>query len=299
MMKLPPLNTLRCFEAAARHKSFSRAADELHITQSAVSHQVRQLEDWFGMALFIRQGRLTAPTDRGQDLARAVGEALSLLQDASKRLKSTDQGTPLTVAVLPSIATIWLIPRLESFYAAHPTVPVKVVYLIYGQPINFHDIDIAITWGPAAALHGRDDVTAIQLLAGDTVAVANPVLADTFGPFTTPQKLLNTPLLHDTDRHGWQRFMKKAGLRHVAPGTGPVFEDFNMLRAAALAGQGLALCPRSMIEDDVKSHRLMVLFKTISINSDFGYWLVEPSDRSGQSPAAAAFRDWLMAEASG
>ena len=297
MAKLPPLNTLRCFEAAARHKSFSRAATELHITQSAVSHQVRQLEDWFGTALFLRQGRVTAPTERGEELARSLAEAFDLMQEACKRVQLADHATALTVAVLPSIATIWLIPRLESFYAAHPSVPVKVVYLIHGQKIDFHDIDIAITWGPQPHAAVAKGSKFTQLLAGDTVAVANPVLLEKFGEHLSRDDLRHVTLLHDTDRQGWQHYMKKAGLSPVAAQPGPVFEDFNMLRAAALAGQGLALCPRLMIEDDVQAKRLVVLFDSISINEDHGYWLLEADDTSRQTSAVTAFRDWVLQQA--
>jgi LysR family transcriptional regulator, glycine cleavage system transcriptional activator len=293
MAKLPPLNALRCFEAAARHRSFSRAASELHVTQSAVSHQVRQLEDWFGIMLFERQGRQTLPTSRGEALALDLAEAFGIMLDACRQVKAGHGGATLTIAVLPSIATIWLIPKLEAFFQAHPTIPVKVVYLLQGQPLSFDDIDIAITWGKDGANAGK----AVRLLAGDTVAVANPALIARDGPFDKSHSLLHAPLLHDTDRQGWLRFMKKLGLRHANPDSGPVFEDFNLLRAAALAGQGLALCPRSLIMDDVKAGRLVHLFDGTAINEDWGYWLVEPENTEGRADAIAAFKAWILGEA--
>jgi LysR family glycine cleavage system transcriptional activator len=294
MTKLPPLNALRCFESAARHRSFSRAAEELHVTQSAVSHQVRQLEDWFGIMLFERQGRQTVPTSKGETLATGLAEAFGIMQDACRQVRASQTGATLTIAVLPSIATIWLIPKLAAFFKAHPDVPVKVVYLLAGQPLNFNDIDIAITWETEVSRGGGK---AVRLLAGDTVAVANPTLIAREGPFEKSHALLHAPLLHDTDRQGWQRFMKKLGLRHANPESGPVFEDFNLLRAAALAGQGLALCPRSLIQDDVLAGRLVLLFEGTAINEDWGYWLVEPSNTEGRADAIAAFKSWLMREA--
>jgi len=294
LAKLPPLNALRCFEAAARHRSFSRAAGELHVTQSAVSHQVRQLEDWFGIMLFERQGRQTVPTPKGETLANGLAEAFAVMAESCRQVKASQTGATLTIAVLPSIATIWLIPKLNAFFKTHPEVPVKVVYLLAGQPLNFNDIDIAITWGKeGSAGEGR----ATRFLAGDSVAVANPALIAREGPFERSQSLLHASLLHDTDRQGWQRFMKRLGLRHANPEGGPVFEDFNLLRAAALAGQGLALCPRSLIQDDVSAGRLVLLFEGTAINEDWGYWLVEPHHKEGRADAISAFKAWLMKEA--
>jgi len=291
--RLPSLNALRCFEAAARSGSFSRAAEELNVTQSAVSHQVRQLEDWFGVLLFERQGRQTVPTAKGEMLANGLAEAFAIMQESCRQVKASQAGATLTIAVLPSIATIWLIPKLNVFFRDHPEVPVKVVYLLAGQPLNFNDIDIAITWGKDGANAGK----AVRLLAGDTVAVANVTLIARDGPFDKSHSLLHAPQLHDTDRQGWLRFMKKLGLRHANPDSGPVFEDFNLLRAAALAGQGLALCTRSLIMDDVKAGRLVHLFDGTAINEDWGYWLVEPENTEGRADAIAAFKAWILGEA--
>jgi LysR family transcriptional regulator, glycine cleavage system transcriptional activator len=293
MAKLPPLTALRCFEAAARHKSFSLAARELHVTQSAVSHQVRQLEDWFGLTLFDRQGRQTVPTPRGETLASSLGDAFTIMHEACRVMKSGASGTPLTIAVLPSIATIWLIPRLEAFFQRFPHIPVKVIYLLPGVPLNFADIDIAITWSREGSVPAR--VT--RLFSGDTVAVANPALLARDGPFGRPADLLHAHLLHDTDHTGWQRYMKRLGLRHPPANGDPVFEDFNLLRAAVLSGQGLALCPRSLIRDDVAAGRLVELFPETCINEDWGYWLAEPDSTEGRAEGIAAFKDWVLAEA--
>jgi LysR family transcriptional regulator, glycine cleavage system transcriptional activator len=293
MAKLPPLNALRCFEAAARHRSFSRAADELHVTQSAVSHQIRQLEDWFGLMLFERQGRQTLPTARGAMLALGLADAFGTMIEACRQVKVSHGGPTLTIAVLPSIATIWLIPKLDAFFQAHPNIPVKVVYLLQGQPLSFDDIDIAITW----AREGVTTAKATRLFPGDSVVVANPALIERDGPFEKSHALLHAPLLHDADRAGWQRFMKKMGLRHANPESGPLFEDFNLLRAAVLAGQGLALCPYSLIQDDVAAGRLVHVYQGTSINEDWGYWLVEPENTDGREVAIAAFKTWILNEA--
>ena len=293
MARLPPLNALRCFEAAARSHSFSRAADELHVTQSAVSHQIRQLEQWFGLSLFDRQGRQTVPTARGEELARALAEAFDIMGAACKRLTQSDAGPALTIAAQPSIATIWLIPRLSRFFQDHPDISVRVIYAFNDQRLDFDDVDIGILWG----VGDWDDCRKTRMLEGATVAVCNPGFLDRAGPIAQPQSLLGKPLLHDSDRLGWQSWMREAGLKHAGPAPGPIFQDFNLLRAAALAGQGVALCPQSLIQDDLAAGRLVQLFDT-AIRQDHAYHILEPADPHHRHAAAiATFKAWLLEEA--
>jgi LysR family transcriptional regulator, glycine cleavage system transcriptional activator len=290
MAKLPPLNALKCLEAAARSQSFSRAAEELHVTQSAVSHQIRLLEDWFGTSLFERRGRQTVPTPKGEELARSLAEAFDIIGVACKRIAQSDAGPALTIAALPSIATIWLIPRLTRFFAERPEISVKVVYAFHEQTLDFDDIDIAILWGTGE----WEGCRATRFLDGATVAVCNRALLDREGPLDSPQALLGRPLLHDTDRHDWQTYMRRAGLKHAGPAPGPIFQDFNLLRAAALAGQGIALCPKLLIADDLDSGRL-VQVSDVVIKEDHAYYVIEPADPGHRHAAAiAAFKSWLL-----
>ena len=292
MARLPPLNALKCFEAAARAGSFSRAAEELHVTQSAVSHQIRQLEEWFGTELFDRQGRQTLPNPRAEELARALGEAFGIMAAACKRLVQSDAGPALTIAVLPSIATIWLIPRLARFFARHPDISVQVVYAFHDRPLDFETCDIALLWGTGDWEHCRKT----RLLPGATVAVCNAGYLDRVGGLAHPQALLGKPLLHDNERLGWQAWMREAGLKHAGPAPGPIFQDFNLLRAAALSGQGVALCPRLLIGDDLASGRLTQLFDTV-IRADHAYYIIEPDDAQHRhAQAIATFRQWLLDE---
>ena len=295
MAKFPPLNALKCFEAAARSASFSRAAEELHVTQSAVSHQIRQLEQWFGVALFDRQGRQTVPTARGQDLARALAEAFDIIGSACRRIALPESSPALTIAALPSVATIWLIPRLSHFFRAHPHISVKVIYAFHNQRIDFDEVDIAVLWGTG----DWEDCRKTKLLDGATYAVCNPSLLARLGPIKTPADLINKPLLHDTDRQGWQAWLRQAGVRTGETLAGPIFEDFNLLRAAVLSGQGLALCPRLLIQDDIASGRLQVLFD-VQVFTDHAYHIVEPADPHHRHAAAiATFKEWLLSEAVG
>ncbi|WP_373504600.1 LysR substrate-binding domain-containing protein [Aestuariivirga sp.] len=288
--RLPSLNALRCFEAAARSGSFSRAAEELNVTQSAVSHQVRQLEQWFGLSLFDRLGRQTIPTPKGQELARSLAEAFDIMAAACRRLSQSETGPALTIAALPSIATIWLIPRLSVFFADHPEVSVKVIYAFADKKIDFEECDIAILWGPGE----WEGCRSTRLLPGNTVPVCNPGYLEREGPFDVPQSILGKPLLHDTDRLDWQNWMRHAGLKHAGAAPGPIFQDFNLLRASALAGQGIALCPRSLIADDLDSGRLVQLFDT-AIKLDYAYCIIEAAHGSGQrSDAIDIFKSWLL-----
>ena len=293
--RLPSLNALRCFEAAARSGSFSKAAEELNVTQSAVSHQVRQLEQWFGITLFDRLGRQTMPTPKGQELARSLAEAFDIMGAACRRLSQSETGPSLTIAALPSIATIWLIPRLSRFFTAHPEISVKVIYAFAGQKLDFDECDIAILWGPGE----WEGCRSTRFLEGDTVAVCNPNYLDKEGPFHKPEAILGKALLHDTDRLDWQNWMRHAGLRHAGPSPGSIFQDFNLLRAAALAGQGIALCPKALIADDLASGRLVQLFDT-AIKMDYAYSIIEPANGGGRrSDAIGQFKDWLVALAKG
>ena len=293
MARLPPLNALKCFEAAARSGSFSKAATELHVTQSAVSHQIRQLEQWFNLSLFDRRGRQTMPTAKGEELARALAEAFDIMATACKRIAQSDAGPALTIGALPSIAIIWLIPRLSHFFRLHPEISVKVVYAFHGQRFDFDDVDIAILWGTGDWSEGQ----LTRLLEGASIAVCNAGFVEKEGPFDQPQHFLGKPLLHDTDRLGWQTWMRAAGLKHAGPSPGPIFEDFNLLRAAALAGQGIAICPKSLVLDDLASGRLVQLAEA-TINQDHAYYMIEPADAEHRHASAiATFKTWLLNEA--
>jgi LysR family glycine cleavage system transcriptional activator len=293
MVRLPPLNALKCFEAAARSGSFSKAADELHVTQSAVSHQIRQLEEYFGFPLFDRQGRQTVPTNQGRELADALGEAFGIMVSACKRAQQSSEGPSLTIAALPSVATIWLIPRLSQFFRDFPQIGVKVMYAFHGAPVDFNDVDVAILYGtgfwPGAVI--------TPFLDGTSVAVANAAFIEKHGPFGKPEALLTAPLIHDTNQSGWQRWFRAAGLGSVDLMAGPVFEDFNLLRSAVLAGSGAALCPATLIAGDIKSGRLVPL-SDITLPEENSYYLLEPENpEPARAEAIKLFKQWLLKQA--
>jgi LysR family transcriptional regulator, glycine cleavage system transcriptional activator len=290
--RLPPLNALKCFEAAARSNSFSKAAEELHVTQSAVSHQIRQLEEWFGVTLFDRQGRQTLPTPEGIELASSLAEAFSIMGSACQRIAKSDGKASLTVAAIPSIATIWLIPRLPTFFRQHPHINVRLMHAIYDKPIDFEDVDLAITYGnwDEAPPH------ATKFMEGVSVPVCNTLYLEQHGPINTPADLLKCTLLHDLDRRPWLRWFKAAGLKLSDQQRGPLFEGFNLLHSAMLAGQGVGLAPIAILADDVKSGRLVRLFDT-EVLQEKAYYISEPNNpRLSRAAEVATLKNWLLKE---
>lgn len=285
-----PLAALRVFEAVARHGSFSRAADELCVTQSAVSHQVRGLEAWFGAPLFARSGNRATLLPHAAELAAALSRAFGDVEAACRRARRGGAPT-LTVAVIPSVAICWLIPRLGGFRALQPGLEIRIVYAIHGQPVDFRDADLAVVF--AEAPPAPADMTVTRFLPGLTAPVAAPHL----GRPDSPARMLATGLLHDTDARGWRAWFDAAGAPELAVGAGPVFEDFNLLRAAALAGQGVALCPLAIVADDIAEGRLVQLSAT-TIRAEHGYYILAAVAADGPRAAAvAAFRDWLLSTA--
>jgi LysR family transcriptional regulator, glycine cleavage system transcriptional activator len=295
LARLPPLNALKCFETAARHGSFSRAAEELHVTQSAVSHQIRQLEEWFGVPLFDRQGRQTLPTPKGLELAASLAEAFGIMDAACQRIAKSDGKSTLTIAAIPSIATIWLIPRLPAFQKAHPNIGVRLLHAIYEQPIDFEDVDLAIVYGEWS----QAPPGATKFLEGVSYPVCSALYLEQAGPLKEPADLLKCGLLHDFDRRPWSRWFKAAGTRIDDPLPGPLFEGFNLLHSAILAGQGVGLAPTAILADDLKAGRLVKLFDT-PILEEKAYFISEPANpRESRADEVAMFKAWLLGEAAG
>lgn len=287
-----PLNALRAFEAVVRGGSFRAAADELCVTQSAISHQIRSLEDWFGRPLFIRDGSRLRPLPHAEDLARSLSLSLDAIHSACRRARDAGGSGPLVVAAIPSVAVCWLIPRLGGFRRAHPAIGLRIVYALHGQEIDFRDVHFAFVF--ARAVPAVAGVTASRLLPGTSVPVCSPQLAASLRGGDAAGAIRGMDLLHDTDHSGWRTWFARAGLEAPAPESGSVFEDFNLLRAAALSGQGVALCPEAMIRPDLDAGHLVRLSRT-TVLEDCGYYLLQGPGAATQ-PDAAAFRAWVLAE---
>lgn len=289
--RLPPLNAIRAFEAAARHLSFTRAADELNVTPAAISHQVKGLEDWFGIKLFQRRNREILMTEPGQLLLPGVRDALDLLESSVQRITSNDGGNELRVTCMPSFASKWLIPRLAHFRERHPEID---VLLSTGEglvDLEVEPFDIGIRSGG-----GNYPGLSIHRLFDDTVfPVCSPALLNGPSPLRRPDDLARHTLLHDDYPSGWAEWLVAAGVSGVDAKKGPMFDNSAMLLQAAVEGMGVAMARHVLAFEDLQAGRLIRPFP-ITLASNFAYFLVH-LPRVAEQAKIAAFRNWVIEEA--
>jgi LysR family glycine cleavage system transcriptional activator len=294
--RLPPLNALRAFEAAARHLNFSRAADELSVTPGAVSQQIQNLEDYIGAALFKRTPKGLLLTDAAQIALPALREAFDRLAEAASMLTAAVDGRRLTVSVAPSFAAKWLVPRLGKFEEAHPLVDVWVSAGMELVDFASGEIDVAIRYGA-----GRYPGLESQRLMQETViAVMSPELLATH-PMEEPGNLAGQILLHDGSPDAdpscpdWPMWLAARGVKGVDGQRGPRFNQSSLVIEAAVGGRGVALAKRTLAQADLDAGRLVAPFQ-IATAVDFAYYVVHPKAK-GRLPQVKAFISWLTAEA--
>lgn len=289
--RLPSLTALRAFEAGARHLSFTRAAEELHVTQTAISHQVRQLEEELGFSLFRRSTRRLALTPEGQQLAPAVGEALDRIADSVARLRARRRDGALTVSLAPAFGSKWLVGRLGRFWLEHPGVELRLHHSPALVDFGREEVDMAVRYGrgPWAGLESE------LLVRLDKVPVCSPSLLEGPHPLRRPEDLAHHSLLHEGDHELWLQWLTAAGLQEIDLRRGPVIDDVTVVTQLAIDGHGVALGSPWLIAGDLAAGRLVMPFAQQLAQPD-GYHLVYPPGALEQ-PAARAFRDWLLAEA--
>ena len=289
MRRLPPLKAVRTFEAAARHLSFTRAADELHVTQAAVSHQIKALEEWLGVTLFRRQTRGVLLTDAGRAYLPALTDALDAIDRATRDLLRRDQAGILTISSLGSFAAKWLVPRLGRFADRHPDISVRIAAEDTLVDFTQSEVDLAIRYsrGTWRGLHHE------KFLTEEFFVVCAPKLLDGPHPLNSPADLAHHTLLHDQMREDWQMWLDHAGVT-VGPGRSLGFSHSNMVLDAAIDGLGVALGRSIMVADDLAAGRLVKPF-ALSLKAEFAYHLVCPPDHVGR-PKVKAFRDWIFDE---
>ncbi|WP_025769503.1 transcriptional regulator GcvA [Thioalkalivibrio sp. HK1] len=292
--RLPPLNALRVFEAAARHLSFTRAADELFVTQAAISHQIRSLEDYIGQKLFRRNRRALLLTDAGQSLQPAVSKALDIIHTAIKDIAREDRAKPLTVSALPSFAASWLVPRLGRFRERYPDIDLRIDPLPDIIDFRQSDVDVAIRYGRGQYPGLRTD----RLLEEDKFPVCSPQLLQNIGhKLTEPADLAHYNLLHDDGHLDWRTWLLAAGVDNIDPTRGTVFTDSSMLIRAAVEAQGVALARSVIAEGELAAGRLIRPFD-LNLSTEHAYYLVCPQETAGR-PNIVAFREWIIDEAMG
>lgn len=289
--RLPPLNALRAFEAAARHLSFTRAAEELLITQSAVSHHVRALEDGLGARLFLRRPRGIELTPEGARYFAALKDAFDRMGEATREFGG-ERRAPVRVALLSSFATNWLVPRLPRLAAARPEVDVRLEPGVGVVDLAAEGIDIAVRYGPA----GRAGPRAALLMAEEITPVCSPRLLERGPPIAAPRDLLRHVLLlsHSKEPFEWRLWSEAAGV-DLAPARTAMLHDYNIVLQAALDGQGVAMGRRRLVEGRLRRGELVEPLPGHRLSGATGHWIVLPE--GGAGPHARAFAAWLRDEA--
>ena len=290
--RLPPLNAVRAFEAAARHLSFTRASEELNVTQAAVSHQVKALEDRLGVLLFRRLNRGLLLTDAGSLYRKELEDILDRLEQATERLRATEAAGLLTVSTNTSFASKWLVPRLQRFRDRRPDVDVRIDADDALTDFRRDNVDLAIRYGGGVypGLHS------VKLLQDIVFPVCSPKLLEGPHPLRVPEDLRYHTLLHDQGVvEDWPSWLRTAGVTGVDASRGPSFSHSSLLFEAAIAGQGVALGRRSMVAQDLREGRLVQPF-SLSLRPEFSYWVVCP-ESTADKPKIVEFRTWLLEEA--
>ena len=290
MRRLPPLNALRSFEAGARSLSFTAAAKELNVTQAAVSHQVKSLEDQLGFKLFHRMTRKLLLTEEGRQLLPVVSESFDRIAATIRDLQRGGGDGNLSVSLTPAFSSKWLIKRLERFWKLHPEIDLRLHHSLQLVDFVTDEIDVAIRAGA-----GRwPGVTSEFLIDVDMAPVCSPALLSGPNPLRTPSDLKHHNLLHEDNHENWVSWLTLAGVKDVDPNRGTIIDDASVMIEAVAGGRGVALGRITLIGDDLAAGRLVRPFD-LSLESSIGYYLVMPPD-AGKKAKVQAFREFLRAE---
>ena len=289
--RLPSLNAVRAFEAAARHESFTRAAEELCVTQGAVSHQVKALEAELGLKLFNRERQRLVITEAGREYLNVVRDAFDRIALGTERLLQRQTSGILTVSTSPDFAAKWLVHRLGRFAEAFPEIELRVSATLHHVEFAREDIDLAVRHGDGqwTGLH----VT--RLCSEELFPVCSPRLATDARPLNQPADLLGFPLLHLDDRTTWATWLETAGVGDAEALHGPVLNRASMVIDAAVDGQGVTLARTTLAAWDLINGRLIRPF-ALALPLAKSYWIVGPK-ASAALPKIVTFREWLLAEA--
>ena len=299
--RLPSLNSLRAFEAAGRHMSFSRAAEELHVTPAAVGQQVRALESYLGEILFVRLNRSVEFTVAGQALLPGISDGFDQLARTMEAFYRRTVRRPLTVSVEPNFGAKWLVRRLDRFRERHPGIEIRLDATSRVVDFMREDVDLAIRYGDGNYPGLRCDV----LFEDEVFPVCSPALLEGPHPLVHPEDLQWHRLLRQDWEAGqptwpdWAMWLRAAGVENVDPTQGPEFAagSYGLMMDAALAGQGVALASSVLSADDIDAGRLVRPFD-LSMHQNLRYYLVGP-EATADEPMTSAFREWVISEAGG
>jgi len=291
LRRLPPLNALRAFESAARSESFTRAAEELCVTQAAVSQQVKALEATLGIKLFNRERQRLVITSAGREYLAVIRDALDRIAVGTERVVQRQSSGKLTVSTSPDFAAKWLVYRLSRFAEAYPGIELRVFATMQHVDFVREEIDLAVRHGDGTWV-GLD---AARLCSERLFPVRSPKLVSGRNRLVKPSDIIRFPILHLEDSKAWSRWFDAAGVTDADVSHGPVFNRASMLIDAAVDGQGVALARTTLAAWDLINGRLVRPF-AISLRVSNAYWIVCPKATT-TLPKIVTVRDWLLAEA--
>ena len=297
--RLPPLNSIRSFEAVARHLSFTKAAEELNVTPGAVSQQVKVLEDYLDLALFKRKNRIILLTDEAQICLPLLSEGLDKLSKAIDLIREQSNDRPLTITAPPALTAYWLLPRLSVFQQQFPHINVRIDASNAHADLVNADIDVGIRFGTGEYPGLEND----YLMSQSIIAVCNPAILQGENKLQTPEDLKNFTLLHaqadffvtDNTHIEWDMWFASVGVKSIEGNQGLYFSQHSLLVAAAIRGQGIALVGDVIVRDEIASGQLVQLFKGTDILLNYSFYLVYSSTRAKLS-RVQIFRKWLLDE---
>jgi LysR family transcriptional regulator, glycine cleavage system transcriptional activator len=291
LRRLPSLNALKAFEAAARHESFTKAADELSVTQGAVSHQVKALEVELGLRLFNRERQRLVITDAGRSYLEVVRDAFDRLAVGTNRVLQLQTSGVLAVTTSPNFATKWLVHRLGRFIEAHPEIDLRVSGSHQHVDFAHEDIDLAVRHGDGQ----WPGLSVTRLCAEELFPVCSPKFMRGRRALHAPADLTRHTLLHVNDRREWSQWLETADVKMTDIERGPIFNQAHMAIDAAVDGQGIALARTALAAWDLCAGRLVRPFP-LALKAPYAYWIVCPKS-TADLPKISIFREWLLAEA--
>ena len=288
--RLPPLNNLKAFDAAARHESFTRAAEELCVTQGAVSQQVKALEAALGIKLFNRERQRLIITEAGRYYLTIVRDALDRIALGTERLLQRQSAGVLTISTSPDFAAKWLVHRLGNFAEAHSDIDLRVSATLHHVDFAREEVDLAVRHGDG----NWPGLDTVQLSAEQLFAICSPKLLSG-RRLAKPADILRFPLIHLDSRADWTKWLRVAGISDDNVRHGPVLNRASMVIDAAIDGQGIALARTTLAAWDLLNGRLVRPFAE-ALRLSKTYWIVCPKAVSNV-PKVATFRNWILAEA--
>jgi len=276
------------FEASARQLSFTRAAEELFVTQAAVSHQIKALEEFIGIKLFMRKNRALLLTEEGQSYYLDIKDVFNNIQEATERLLARGEKGAITVSVQASFAIQWLVPRLKEFSLLHPDIDVRIKAVDQPDNLLTDDIDVAIYYGRG----DWGDVHAVKLHQEYLIPVCSPLIFSSGKKLKKIEDLANHTLLHYSSREDWKRWFKKRGVKGIDVNHGPIFSHSAMVVQAAIHGQGVALAHSVLAKPDIDSGRLICPFNEVLVSKNAHYIVCK--EHQLDLGKISAFREWVL-----